>query len=126
MIDELSVLSGQSQSVITTVNSGLTEFQQTYAERQPYSSKKDIQGTCYIWSEVFIELARYAMSTDDLSEMSTQEKEAWFRFENYEDSEQVEDELAMEALDDIFVSILNCEEYNTCGTLKELTDITCP
>lgn len=71
---------------ITTIDGVFIEFKDMYKERIPYVEIPMLDGSCYQWSDIFIEGCLIAMSTDRLVQFSSDELEAWryfVSFENY-------------------------------------------
>ena len=64
---------------------GTKELKNVYQERLPYTLKEQVQGLCVKYEEEFILLCRYAMSTDCMDNMNSQERELWRFFTYYED-----------------------------------------
>ncbi len=64
----------------------ILEMKSIYQERVPYHTADTITGDCINWEESFITLCRFAMSTDCLVDMSSQEKRLWHFFVGYEDN----------------------------------------
>jgi len=68
------------------IDCALAELSDVYQERLPYELGETITGQCVNWSDTFISLCRYAMSTDCMTGMSSQEKAIWRAFVDYEDA----------------------------------------
>ena len=81
-LDDNSCVNG----FISSIDCSLAEMSGIYQERLPYEIGETITGQCVNWSETFISLCRYAMSTDCMTGMSSQEKAIWRAFVAYEDA----------------------------------------
>lgn len=75
----------ESQVFKSSLKLAVYESQDTYAERFPYAIAKTLTGDRYVWTVEFIEKILYAMSTDDLSDMSHVEYEIMMAFIDYQD-----------------------------------------
>ncbi len=72
--------------LLSGVDCAIGEMSNIYQERLPYEMGETITGQCVNWNEAFIYLCRYAMSTDCMNGMSSQEKSIWRAFVAYEDA----------------------------------------
>ncbi len=73
------------QGFLSGIDCSTAEMSNIYQERLPYEIGETITGQCVNWNEAFISLCRYAMSTDCMNGMSSQEKAIWRAFVAYED-----------------------------------------
>lgn len=78
MIKELNIpkspLCAQS---IDSVKNTINELKSLYNASLPYIEIKLLEGTCYIWSEKFLDKCEYSMSTNIISHMFTTEQKIW-------------------------------------------------
>ena len=63
----------------------VAEMKDIYAERMPYTTNILLDGVCYIWSEAFIVNCRISMSTDSLSNMTSDERKIWHGYVGWVD-----------------------------------------
>jgi len=70
----------------TSIDGALIEQKTIYQERLPYTINEVVGGLCLTWNEMFLALCRYAMSTDCLDSMTSQEREIWRYFVEFEDA----------------------------------------
>ena len=88
MLSELSSLLGYDVTVdskeMSEVFASTYEMQETYQEKEPYTTAKTLVGDRYIWTESFINKVLYSLSTDDLSNMNTSEYQVMIGFIEFE------------------------------------------
>lgn len=125
-MNELEILYGGTEQIELPTNIGATvdELIGTFNESYLYMKARTLTGTCFVWSDTFIDKCRLAMSTDDMRSMGSHEVRAWDNFVSYQDS-MTQDLLEESAsLDRTFVDLYNCVDYTQCGTLQgELVDV---
>ena len=71
---------------LSSLGCSLGELKQIYQERIPYTINEIVGGLCLEWDEVFLALCRYAMSTDCMDKMTSQERELWRMLVDFEDA----------------------------------------
>jgi hypothetical protein len=99
-----------------TITCAITELSTIYKQRYPYTTLPTIVGGCVKFEDAFIYLVRYAMATDCLLYMSTDEKDMWNAFVQFENTGQSVDIFAANALDDLLVNLVLCNDTNNKNT----------
>ena len=88
ILNELSSLLDYNITVdsreMSEVFASTYEMQETYQEKEPYTTAKTLVGDRYIWTESFINKVLYSLSTDDLSNMNTSEYQVMIGFIEFE------------------------------------------
>ena len=88
MLNELSSLLGYDVTAdsreMSEVFASTHEMQNTYQEKEPYTTAKTLVGDRYVWTESFINKVLYSLSTDDLSNMNTSEYQVMIGFIEFE------------------------------------------
>lgn len=117
ILDAIMELRGEetlTTSTLNSIDSATYQMQDIYKEREPYTTSRKITGTEYVFGETFLDKVKYAMATDDLDSMNNSELDVWNYFVQFEDEDV---ELLVidlpQALDEILVQMLNCEDYLT-------------
>jgi len=98
------------------ITCAVTEMAIIYNQRLPYTTVPGINGDCIVFSDDFIYLVRYAMSTDCLLYMSPSELEMWNDFVTFENTGFSNLWAASDALDDLLVDLVMCEQGETVNT----------
>ena len=62
------------------------EMKILFQEKLPYQTGDTITGTTFVWSDEFMTLVSIAMSTDSLSQMSSEEKQIWYDLVTFQDT----------------------------------------
>jgi len=71
---------------LSSLGCALTEMKMIYQERVPYAVQEKTNELCLVWDDIFLALMRYAMSTDCMDNMTSQEREIWRYFVDFEDA----------------------------------------
>ena len=64
----------------STTSEALVEMKNIYQERLPYTTVLLLDGTCYVWGDAFISNCLTAMSTDNLTGMTAEERRTWYTY----------------------------------------------
>ncbi len=90
LADNLSCLIPEPERNCLDNNSSLDgavqEMKGLYEERLPYMITEKINGFCLVWEDSFLALCRYAMSTDCMDLMTSEETQVWRNFVSFEDA----------------------------------------
>lgn len=116
-----SVMELREETVLTTstlnsIDLATFEMQETYKEREPYTTSRKITGTEFVFGDTFLDKVLYAMATDDLDEMNNSELELW----NY--LVQFEDEFSTSANDSTEPNAIGCTIYDENGNSYVVTN----
>jgi len=113
-----------------SVSMGLTEIANTNKERLPYTESLLIDSSIvYIWTREFIYKCSWAMSTDEIPDMSKAELFIWEMFVVYEETGVAPAgyEDVMKSLDCVFMDMSEQIPYNegkrTQGYLVDVQDL---
>lgn len=103
------------------ISANAQELISIYKERNPVLKQNTITGTCYSWTDEFIYLCRYAMSTDSLQQMNSLELSYWEKLVKAEDGTLTTGIEDVTELDRILSELVNCSTEGRCSlTVDEL------
>ena len=84
MSDVLDILGLQDDDLCDLSKGSITEagleMKDIFQERLPYTVALMLDGACYVWGDAFITNCVNAMSTDNLVELTAEERTVWYSY----------------------------------------------